>query len=81
MTCALSGRSVTIPGERSLLDELEAAGLQPRHGCRAGICRQCTCIRTSGAVEELRTGRRDEEAGAPIQLCTVRAAGDLVLAL
>ena len=81
VTCALTGRSVTIPGERSLLDELEAAGLQPRHGCRAGICRQCTCVRTSGAVEELRTGRRDEEAGAPIQLCTVRAAGDLVLAL
>jgi ferredoxin len=72
---------VTVPGERSLLEELEAAGLRPRHGCRAGICRQCTCLKSSGTVEELRTGRLGDEDGEPIQLCAVRAAGDLVLAL
>jgi ferredoxin len=72
---------VTVPGERSLLEELEAAGLRPRHGCRAGICRQCTCLKASGTVEELRTGRLGDEDGEPIQLCAVRAAGDLVLAL
>lgn len=81
VTCAASGRAVTVPGEHSLLEELEAAGLRPRHGCRAGICRQCTCLKASGTVEELRTGRRADEAGEPIQLCAVRAAGDLVLAL
>jgi ferredoxin-NADP reductase len=81
VTCAGSGRVVTVPGARSLLEELEAAGLRPRHGCRAGICRQCTCLKASGSVEVLRTGRRDDEAGEPIQLCAVRAAGDLVLAL
>jgi len=81
VTCTDSGRTVTVPGERSLLEELEAAGLRPRHGCRAGICRQCTCLKASGAVEELRTGRMGDEDGEPIQLCAVRAAGDLVLAL
>lgn len=81
VTCAESGRVVTVPGTRSLLEELEAAGLRPPHGCRAGICRQCTCIKASGSVEELRTGSRNDEAGAPIQLCAVRATGDVVLAL
>jgi ferredoxin-NADP reductase len=81
VTCAARGLVVTVPGDRSLLEELEAAGLRPRHGCRAGICRQCTCVKTSGAVQDLRTGRMADEAGEPIQLCAVRAAGDLTLAL
>ncbi len=81
VSCTASGRIVTVPGERSLLEELEAAGLRPRHGCRAGICRQCTCVKVAGAVEALRSGRIADETGEPIQLCAVRAAGDLTLAL
>lgn len=79
--CTRSGRTVTVPGVQSLLVELEAAGLSPAHGCRAGICRQCTCRLDAGAVEELRTGARRQETNEPIQLCAVRARTDLVLAV
>ncbi len=81
VACARSGRTVTVPGVRSLLVELEAAGLTPAHGCRAGICRQCTRVLAAGAVEELRTGATRNETDEPIQLCSVRARSDLVLAL
>lgn len=81
VACTRSGRTVTVPGVRSLLVELEAAGLTPAHGCRAGICRQCTCMLASGAVEELRTGGTRNETDEPIQLCAVRARSDLVLAV
>lgn len=81
VTCNRSGRTVTVPGVQSLLVELEAAGLTPAHGCRAGICRQCTCVLASGAVEELRTGGTRNETDEPIQLCAVRARSDLVLTL
>ncbi|HEV7735025.1 MAG TPA: ferredoxin reductase [Candidatus Binatia bacterium] len=81
VACTRSGRTVTVPGVQSLLVELEAAGLTPAHGCRAGICRQCTCVLASGAVEELRTGGTRNETDEPIQLCAVRARSDLVLAL
>jgi ferredoxin-NADP reductase len=81
VACTRSGRTVTVPGVRSLLVELEAAGLAPAHGCRAGICRQCTCLLASGAVEELRTGGTRNETDEPIQLCSVRARSDLVLAV
>ncbi|MCW5890866.1 MAG: iron-sulfur cluster-binding domain-containing protein [bacterium] len=81
VACTRSGRTVTVPGERSLLVELEAAGLRPAHGCRAGICRQCTCTLAAGAVEELRTGTTRHEIDEPIQLCAVRARTDLVLAV
>lgn len=81
VACTRSGRTVTVPGVQSLLVELEAAGLTPAHGCRAGICRQCTCVLGAGAVEELRTGGTRNETDEPIQLCAVRARSDLVLAL
>lgn len=81
VACTRSGRTVTVPGVQSLLVELEAAGLTPAHGCRAGICRQCTCMLASGAVQELRTGGTRNETNEPIQLCAVRARSDLVLAL
>lgn len=81
VACTRSGRTVAVPGVQSLLVELEAAGLTPAHGCRAGICRQCTCVLASGAVEELRTGTTRNETDEPIQLCSVRARSDLVLAL
>lgn len=81
VTCERSGRTVRVPGARSLLEELEAAGLQPRHGCRAGLCHQCACVKRSGSVEDVRTGRTSDEREEPIQICVTRACGDLVLAV
>ena len=50
-----SGLTVADDG-RPLLEQAEAAGLLPEHGCRMGICKTCTCAMTSGTVRHVRTG-------------------------
>lgn len=62
---------------QTLLEAAEAAGLQPKHGCRAGICFECACVKRSGVVVDLRTGERLTEDNQVIQLCVTQAAGDV----
>lgn len=79
--CATSEHTFTqVPG-LSLLEAAEAAGLQPRHGCRVGLCRTCLCRKHSGAVRNLLTGQRSAEPDEWIQLCISTAESDLELAL
>lgn len=54
---------------RSLLEQAEAQGLHPQHGCRQGICATCTCTLISGAVRDLRSGELSSEPGQQIRLC------------
>jgi ferredoxin-NADP reductase len=64
-----------------LLRLAEMAGLQPRHGCRMGICHQC-CVRlVSGRVRDLRTGTLTAAPGSFVQTCISAAAGDCQLDL
>jgi ferredoxin-NADP reductase len=76
---ARSQRSFTASGAAPLLVEAERAGLTPRYGCRIGICRTCQCVKLSGTVENLRTGKVSSEPGESVQLCISRARSDLVL--
>jgi ferredoxin-NADP reductase len=76
---ARSQRSFTARGTAPLLVEAERAGLTPRYGCRIGICRTCQCVKLSGMVENLRTGKVSSEPGESVQLCISRARSDLVL--
>lgn len=79
--CATSEHTFTqLPGA-SLLEAAEAAGLQPPHGCRVGLCRSCLCRKHSGAVRNLMTGQRSAEPDEWIQLCITAAESDLELAL
>ncbi|MGB4073664.1 ferredoxin reductase [Pseudomonas sp.] len=55
--------------QRSLLEQAEAQGLTPAHGCRQGICASCTCTLLSGTVRDLRSGLLFSEPGQPIRLC------------
>ena len=66
---------------QSLLDAAEAAGLQPRFGCRRGICRTCQCRKRSGTVLNLLTGQVSGPGEELIQLCisTPHSALDLAL--
>ncbi|MCY1273802.1 NADPH oxidoreductase [compost metagenome] len=66
---------------RSLLEQAEAAGLRPAHGCRQGICAGCTCTLLDGAVRDLRSGALVSEASQPIRLCVSAAQGDVTLEL
>jgi ferredoxin-NADP reductase len=77
---ARAGREVAI-GSGTLLEQAEAAGLEPAFGCRMGICRTCTCRKSAGAVRNLRTGEVSEEEDEDIQLCVSVPAGDVALQL
>jgi len=72
-----------VPGDsqRSLLEQAEAAGLRPAHGCRQGICASCTCLLLSGTVRDLRSGALFGEANQPIRLCVSAPQGDVALDL
>lgn len=71
----------TASAGQSLLDAAEAAGLQPRFGCRRGICRTCQCLKRSGTVVNTLTGQVSGPGEELIQLCisTPRSAVELAL--
>jgi ferredoxin-NADP reductase len=64
-----SSVEVSSEGDANLLDIAEAAGLSPRHGCRMGICHQCSCKKTSGTVVNRLTGQASGLGEENIQLC------------
>ncbi|GAA4752476.1 ferredoxin reductase [Gordonia alkaliphila] len=77
---AASGTAADNDG-RTLLEQAEAAGLNPEYGCRMGICFSCTKVRTSGCTRNILTGELDSEADQPIQLCVNAPVGDVVVDL
>jgi ferredoxin-NADP reductase len=64
-----------------LLQQAEAAGLQPVFGCRMGICHSCTCRKRSGTHKNLITGAVSSAPDEEIQLCVSAALGDLTVEL
>lgn len=79
--CQRSERSFVAQPGQPLLSEAEAAGLQPRHGCRIGICHACKCVKRSGSVRNLLTGETSDAPDETIQLCISSARSELVLDL
>ncbi len=65
----------------SLLEAAEAAGLKPKYGCRAGLCRSCLCKKHSGTARNLLTGLSSSQPDEWIQLCVSVAETELELAL
>lgn len=76
-----SQRTVTVVTGISLLEALEAAGLNPQHGCRMGVCHTCSCTRTSGTTQNLQNGALESEEGMDVRLCVSRARTPLTLDL
>lgn len=74
-----SGRTVSVNGSGTLLEELERAGERPSYGCRMGICNTCRCRKRAGVVEDIVTGAVSSDADEDIRLCTSRARTDLEL--
>ncbi|MFD9894686.1 ferredoxin reductase [Amycolatopsis sp. NPDC059027] len=77
---ARSGRTVRNDG-RTLLEQAEAAGLRPDHGCRMGICHSCTAVQSAGAVRNVLNGVVSAEPGQRVQLCVTAPCGDVELDL
>ena len=81
--CAFAQSDVDTEGDSDtpLLKVAEAAGMNPPHGCRMGICHTCNTTLVSGCVRDLRTGEVLNEAGSIVQTCICAAAGDCELDL
>lgn len=73
---AASGGSVANDG-RTILEQAEAAGLSPEHGCRMGICFSCNAVKRSGCTRNLLTGELDTESDKHIQICVNAPVGDV----
>ncbi|SFR44699.1 Ferredoxin-NADP reductase [Marinobacter gudaonensis] len=78
---ANSDLAASSEGDASLLDIAEASGLNPRHGCRMGICHQCSCRKTSGTVINRLTGKASGPGEETIQLCISIPRGPVSLDL
>jgi ferredoxin-NADP reductase len=76
-----NGKQFATRGSEPLLQQAEQAGLNPKHGCRIGICRSCQCVKRSGTVENLQTGEICAEPDQLIRLCISAARSDLDLDL
>ena len=63
----------------SVLEQAEAAGLTPEHGCRMGICHTCSCRKTAGTVKNLSTGEVSTTDEEDIQICVSAPVGDVVV--
>jgi ferredoxin-NADP reductase len=62
-----------------VLEQAEAAGLNPEFGCRMGICHTCSCRKTAGTVKNLSTGELSTTDEEEIQICISAPVGDVVL--
>jgi len=70
-----SGRTVRVSEEKSILDALEAQGIEAPYSCRAGICRTCETEVCSGTPDHRDFILSDEEksSGETILICVSRA--------
>ncbi|MET0900610.1 MAG: ferredoxin reductase [Mycobacterium sp.] len=74
--------AVDVEGDgRSLLEQAEAAGLNPQSGCRMGICHTCTRRKTRGAVRNLTTGAVSQTDDEDVQICVSAPVGDVAISL
>jgi ferredoxin-NADP reductase len=81
---ALSGRTLTVPAGRSVLETVEAAGIEVLSSCREGTCGTCETGVLDGVPDHrdslLSAGER--EAGDVMFICVSRCrSGRLVLEL
>ena len=72
-------RAFDAPASETIRVAGEQAGHAIKHGCRQGICHECTCRLNSGAVRDLTTGEQIHGEGQPVRLCVSAALSDLSL--
>jgi ferredoxin len=73
-----TGKQIQLNAGETLLDSLLENGETPKYGCKRGVCHECKCRKTSGAVKNLLTGK--VTAGEEdIQLCISAPVSDVTL--
>lgn len=77
---AASDAWVVATGDTPILEAAESAGLEPRFGCRRGVCHRCTAPLVDGTVRDLRDGRTTG-AGGHVRVCVSVPVTDVVVDL
>lgn len=67
--------------QRTLLEQAEELGLNPKSGCRMGICQTCRCKKLAGVTKDIRTGEISSDANVEIKLCVSVPVGDVSIDL
>ncbi len=66
-------------GSDNILDSLLNKGVSLQHGCKAGICNTCACMKSKGRVKNLITGKISDDSREKIKLCVSVAMTEIHL--
>ncbi len=79
---ARSGKTVTVPKDRSILETVREAGVKTVSSCESGTCGSCRTGLIAGDVDHRDMVLMDDEKDRNIMICVSRAkSGNLVLDL
>lgn len=78
---AKSNRVLTVKTGEPLLAALEAQGVNPKYGCRMGICNTCACGKREGLSRNLKNGGDTAEPESNLRICISSAQSDMTLDL
>lgn len=78
---ARSGKVLTVPADKTILDVLSESGVRLPSVCRAGFCGTCVVPLLGGEVEHRDTVLTEEERKNRLQTCCSRAAAGARLIL
>lgn len=72
---ARSGRTITIPADRTMLEALRDAGVTTVSSCESGTCGTCKCGLVSGDVDHRDMVLMDDEKDRFVMPCVSRSSG------
>lgn len=77
LVLAASGRTLTVPADRTILEVLSQAGCDPLFDCGRGECGICAVTVIDGGIDHRDhvLTQRERAAGNVIQVCVSRATG------
>ncbi|HUM52005.1 MAG TPA: iron-sulfur cluster-binding domain-containing protein [Chitinophagales bacterium] len=77
----VNNKSIEVDNSTSILEHLEANQIQPKYGCRMGLCKQCTCTKKSGIVFNQLTQKYSQDTEEEIQICVSVPIGEISINL
>jgi ferredoxin len=80
ITFDTSGRTADNSGA-TILEQAEAAGLEPAYGCRMGVCNTCAVKKLHGAARHVVSQEVQADTDQTIKICVHVPVGDVSVAL
>lgn len=72
---------INCDNQSTILETLEKNSIKPKHGCRMGLCKECTCTKLSGKVYNKLTQKISDNNTEDIQICISIPIGDVKINL